>query len=158
MFCLVRQNIKSCDQWRRNHSDDWAQCLTKNSDSSDIQYRDLTSDNSHRKLRSRPLRWSLPSNVRLIWRSIVELIDSKMNLLMTWTSLPMTSFLLLFCQIIVAFGRQLTKEDFDEILGSNYYLFVKFYAPKYAYNSWSCFPIDSTNKKLFRVNRFSVII
>ena len=45
----------------------------------------------------------------------------------------MATLLMISLKINVCFGRELTKEDFDEMLDSKYYLFVKFYAPKSVY-------------------------
>ncbi|XP_054159042.1 thioredoxin domain-containing protein 5-like [Oppia nitens] len=45
------------------------------------------------------------------------------------TALLVLIWALILSQLTATFGRQLTHEDFDDILASKYYLFVKFYAP-----------------------------
>jgi hypothetical protein len=43
-------------------------------------------------------------------------------------SLSLISIILLLTSR-VCIGRQLTQEDFDDIIGSDYYLFIKYFAP-----------------------------
>ncbi len=52
-------------------------------------------------------------------------------------SLSLISLILLSLTSRFCIGRQLTQEDFDDIIGSDYYLFIKYFAPWFASISFS---------------------
>ncbi|CAG2120553.1 unnamed protein product, partial [Medioppia subpectinata] len=66
--------------------------------------------------------------------------------------------LLLSMRLTIAFGRQLTHEDFDEIIGSKHYLFVQFYAPNCGHCQKLAPIWDKLETKMLSIQRTQVIV